>query len=211
MSTVVGSTLSTGNPAKVNVQLAWSQYDASGICSESGYVIAYDNNGNGNKIAQFYDIQTSVQFQSSTSANYYEVYVQAYDCSPNQNLGIAVDYYSGPTIVQEGAATYSPGWTTSNCACFSGGSDEHNAKAGASASYQFRGNGIGFVTEKASNRGTAQVYIDGKLKATVNNKISGSPINSVVGFAYYNNSYGTHTLKIVVKSGRVDVDAFLVA
>ena len=204
---VVGQTLSTRSPATTKVLAAWQQYDDSGICSESGFLQDYSVSGRP-VIASFNGVQTSLLF-TATEDHYYVLSITATDCSANQNSATTTEYLSAPTVYQEGSATYSPGWTTSNCACFSGGSNEHNAKVGATASFKYRGYGVGFVTEKAPNRGTASIYLDGVLKMTLNNRTSN--VSSIIGFSTYSNSYATHTLKIVVKSGRIDVDAFLVS
>ncbi|MFN8631413.1 MAG: hypothetical protein U0838_14180 [Chloroflexota bacterium] len=80
---------------------------------------------------------------------------------------------------------------------------------GAYAFLKTTGSSFGFVTTKGSAYGKAKVYVDGKLKTTLNLKSSVTKYRNlayVISFA----TSGSHTIKIVVASGRVDVDAFVV-
>ena len=200
---LVGQQLSTSNPAKVPVSLSWTQYAPGGICSEDEYV--YDNSTS-TYVVEDSSVETSAVF-TATVGDYYSAYIYAYDCHGNEGYGS--NSFDAPSLYQEGSASYTAGWTTAMCHCFSGGYVLYSSRKGASASFQYTGYGVAWVTEKNYNRGTATVYLDGVKVSSVN--LHNAAISSEIGAARFNNSYGTHTIKIVVASGRVDVDAFLVS
>ena len=87
------------------------------------------------------------------------------------------------------------------------------ASVGASATLKFSGRSIGWIATLGPSRGSARVYVDGKLVTTVN-------LNSATAFygrTVFTKTWtaiGTHTIKIVnlASAGHpaVDVDAFMV-
>ncbi|HET9853174.1 MAG TPA: trypsin-like serine protease [Candidatus Limnocylindrales bacterium] len=106
---------------------------------------------------------------------------------------------------------YSGTWRTNTGSGYSGGSIRYASTAGRSASYTFTGRGIAWVAARGPTRGSAKVYIDGKLAATIS--LHNSKTN--YRFVAYRRSWGSsgkHTIKIVVSgtSGhpRVDLDVF---
>jgi hypothetical protein len=107
--------------------------------------------------------------------------------------------------------TYSGTWNTSTGVAYSGGSVRHASTAGRSVSYTFTGRGIAFVSARGPTRGSAKVYIDGTLAATVSLYRS-TTMYRYVAFQRAWSSSGKHTIKIVVAgtSGhpRVDMDVF---
>ena len=69
---------------------------------------------------------------------------------------------------------------------------------------------LSFVTTKSSIRGSAQIYIDGVLAATVNLNATTRPTGSSRS-RRPGRSVGTHTIKVVsvgTPVPRVDIDAF---
>ncbi len=129
---VVGSTLSDSTTSPiVSTQITWSTYDAGGICSQSA---AWKKG--------YYDPWTSVPLTAGQRSftmpvslgSYPYVQVTVRDCAGNSKTR---NYYPSWELIQEGSATLSPGWTTSNCKCWSGGAVVHNSRAGAKASYSF--------------------------------------------------------------------------
>lgn len=104
--------------------------------------------------------------------------------------------------------SYNGTWRTSSCGCFSEGAVKYATQVGASASFTANATNFGLVTDRASNRGTADVYVDGVKKATINEQNSTTK-NRVVDFSYYTPYTGYHTVKVVVRSGRIDIDAFV--
>ena len=186
------------------MKFSWKQFDSSGICAESGSVVDSSTSPD-TTVGTFSDVRTTFTFTGKVG-DYYDLQLRATDCSVNHNATNAYAY-GDAGLNQEGQASYSPGWKISNCNCFSAGSVEYSAKAGATATYQYTGEGVSLVSEKASNRGTADIFIDGVKKATINN--NGATVNRAVVFSAYFNNYSQHTLVIKVRSGRVDIDGFL--
>jgi len=105
--------------------------------------------------------------------------------------------------------TYSSGWSSQSSSAFSGGSTKYSSKAGATATFKMSGRSFAWVSYRASNRGKAKVYVDGHLKATISLKSSATAAR-YIPYAITFSTSGTHTIKIVVVSGRVDVDGFVV-
>lgn len=117
------------------------------------------------------------------------------------------------TGAQEGSATYTGTWHNSSFAGAWGGTARYTTAASASASFQCAScRAIAWVTDEDSAHGSARVYVDGVLKATVNTK-SSSKLNRVVAYSVGWPGDGAHTLKIVnvATSGhpRATVDGFL--
>lgn len=136
----------------------------------------------------------------------------ATNCTVPMNVAQSVTATFGAiTTYQDANATYSGSWATSKCSCFSGGSDQYATTAGASATFTFTGTKIGIVSERASNRGSFAVYLDGVYKTTVTN-YSITKQNAFVVWSKGSLPPGTHTIELVVVGTaghpRVDVDAF---
>jgi hypothetical protein len=114
-------------------------------------------------------------------------------------------YYTD--VTQDGAATYSPGWTTGSGKIWSGGGVHKSSKAGQTASFTATANQFALVTDHGPGRGTADVYLDGKKFASIHD--DGISVNRVVDAQIYTVTKATHTIKVVVTKGRIDIDAFL--
>ena len=111
---------------------------------------------------------------------------------------------------------YAGAWRTSNFADYSGGTTRSTTAAGASATVTVTVPAgevahVGLVMAKGPTRGSAKVYIDGTLKATVNT-YAASAQSRVIMFER-SIPAGTHRVKIVnvATSGhaRIDLDAVL--
>jgi len=114
-----------------------------------------------------------------------------------------------PTVYEQTKASYKGTWSTQSSSAFSNHSTRYSSKVGASATFKTSGRSFAFVTTKASNRGKARIYVDGVLKTTLTLKSTAAKYGNlayVINFA----ASGTHTIKVTVVSGRVDVDAFVV-
>jgi spore germination protein YaaH len=115
-------------------------------------------------------------------------------------------------LVQQGAGAiaWTGTWKTELGSQISGGSRRYASVGGASAKVTFTGRAIAWVGTRASNRGVARVWLDGRLVATIDTR--GAAADRVVLFARTWAASGTHTLRIVVAGTagrpRVDVDAF---
>jgi hypothetical protein len=115
-----------------------------------------------------------------------------------------------PLVYEEtNSATYTGTWGTSSSTSFNDGKAKYSSTAGATVTFRAYGRAFGFVTYRASNRGKVKVYLDGVYKTTLT--LTSSTLKTH-NLAYVTNfaTSGTHSIKLVVVSGRVDVDAFVV-
>ncbi|MDX9864716.1 MAG: hypothetical protein RBT34_07930 [Anaerolineaceae bacterium] len=124
---------------------------------------------------------------------------------------------SNPTTPGEGTyedtsplIAYSGSWNPYAHASASGGSSRYSNQVGSTAQFNFEGNQVSVVYTGLTNRGLMNVYIDGALIATINQKTSAlawkqqwdSPLLS---------DTGPHTLQLVHSSGAIaDIDAIIV-
>jgi hypothetical protein len=117
---------------------------------------------------------------------------------------------------QQGDATLRRTWSRETGPDLSGGASHGTRIHGASATYTFTGRTVRWIGTTDADHGTARVYLDGRLVATVD-AYSATRQTCQVLFAATGKP-GRHTLRIVVmgkhdkhSSGdRVDVDAFVV-
>ena len=115
-----------------------------------------------------------------------------------------------PYVYQQTTATsYSGTWSNSTSTSYSSGSARYSTRVGASATFKAYGRSFAFVTTRAKTRGKFKVYVDGVYKGTVSLWSSTTKYRNLAYVISFSSS-GTHSVKVVVASGRVDVDAFAV-
>ena len=78
-----------------------------------------------------------------------------------------------------------------------------------SARFSFTGRGVAWVATRGPSRGTARVYLDGKLAGTVNLR-AGERQTRMTVFVRNFSTTRTHSIGIVVTGGTVDLDAVTV-
>lgn len=132
---------------------------------------------------------------------------------PNSTPVIVYLNQPAPTTVNDNstAITYSgSGWGYyPNRGLGDVGNDVHATSTnGDAATVTFTGTGADLLTEKNSDEGTADVYLDGQLVKSINDNASSrsvqTPVYSVAGLPY-----GTHTVKVVnTSSSYLLIDAF---
>ncbi len=104
-------------------------------------------------------------------------------------------------------------WKSTKSAPNFGGTVKYTLKKGGTATFAFTGSQAAWVSLKGPDRGQAQVLLDGKAAATVDNRASKTVVRRVV---YVKLFTGTGRHEIVVKSlgtsgrPRVDMDALIV-
>lgn len=198
-------TMSTGN---IPVRVSWTAADAGG----SG-VGTYDlaRSTDGGAFSTIATRLTSTSYDLTTVRGHtYRFEARARDWAGN--LG---PWKAASTIrvnaLQESSTSirYSGTWKHAAYASYSGGSLRAATASGASASYTFTGRSVAFVSSRGPTRGSAKVYIDGVLAATVN--LNAATLTyRYVAYQKTWTTAGKHTLKIVVlgTSGhpRVDLD-----
>lgn len=109
---------------------------------------------------------------------------------------------------RDSAITYSGSWTNYNDPGDYSGTEKYSNVVGAYAQYTFTGTGVSFIGPKNNNLGTIDVYIDGTLNQSNIDLYAASKSHQQVLYNISGLSNGSHTIKVVVKSGYVVVDAF---
>lgn len=209
-SLVTGSTLGLSD---FPVRLSWSSTDAEGEVTR--YQLQRSVNGSAyENVALPNDAVTGVQ-PSLAFDNSYRFRVRAWDDNGNRSV-----WKYGPRFVvddrQEGESgvSYPKGtWKAQDLNGAHGGQARYATAKGATARFSFTGRSVAWVAPKSSTRGKANVYLDGRLVATVD-LFSRSTLSRQVVFSKDGlDPTVSHTLQIVAMgtSGRprVDVDAFV--
>lgn len=131
-------------------------------------------------------------------------------------LGYAPSANPGTVMVNDDASTgfaYGSGWFRSDNRGYGDYNDDihYTTTNGAAAEFTFTGTGIDYYSEKYSDMGSVDVYIDNALQATVSLNASGARQVQQVVFSKTGLASGTHTIRIVSKSAQVAaIDAFKV-
>ena len=136
-----------------------------------------------------------------------EAYMKLSWSSPNTPAQIVPRSQLYPTAGATGrfndsVATYSSGWSVSAGRGLGDYNDDvhYTTSDGASFTYTFNGTGIDFLSERFSDQGLVDVYLDGVLRATVDTT-SGTRLTQQVIYSARGLPPGTHTLRGVKRSG----------
>jgi hypothetical protein len=200
-----GTTLSGSS---LRVRLNWTGTDV-GPAGMSSYEIWRSYDG-----AAFASIGTSTspQFDSTmTPGHTYQFRVRGRDTFGNVGAW-ATGVLLRPALTQQTSTTVHWGGTsvTTTSSSYSGGSERYLKYAGAYAYYTTTARSLSFVTTRGPGRGTAKIYIDNVLAATVYLNAS-TYTYRYIAFSKTWTSGGTHSIKVVstgTPTGRVDIDAF---
>jgi hypothetical protein len=172
---------------------------------------------------------TSAEFEFATAAN--TVYVVERTAKPltsyattrltgTQNQGAKSLSGTASTLglngtasglVNDTVATYDSNWyVTTNRGYGDYNNDTHHSNTvNAAASYTFTGTGIQYLSERFSDMGTVDVYLDNAFQATVNLNVSGARQVQQVVWQRSGLPGGQHTIRIVNRSTSVGmIDAF---
>jgi hypothetical protein len=186
----------TGTIASFNTSLFYNLK----IAMNNNQITAYVN---GTQVATTTDSSINAG-QASLATSYHNVEFDNLNIEP-----IATGTPYAVTRINESAAgiTYTGTWSNAN-----GSWQDYNrtlkssSTVNSSLEYTVTGSRIALIGRKASGGGTADIYIDGVLRSTINTSATTTYYRS----ALYKKSgltAGSHTLKVVVKSGTVYVDA----
>ena len=196
---VARSAMSTGATPTVPYRFSWTQ----GTCAAGAtYRLTVTNGGSSSTPFTGAALSTTVNLPVGASPTL------AVDCG-----GPASTSSFTSAGFQEGGATYTGSWPSTSFAGAWGGTAKYATAASASATFACAScDAIAWVTDEDSQHGSAKVYVDGVLKATVNTNTS-SKKNRVIAYTFAWAGDGAHTLKIVnaATTGhpRVTVDGFL--
>lgn len=146
----------------------------------------------------------------NTADTAYRYQVQSEDDAGNLST-IPVGPYLTPTVYNQTMSSYaySSGWYTTRSSSYLQGSAKYSTTAGRYVTFTASGRAMGFVSYKGWNRGRVRVYVDGVYKGLITLTSSTSKARQIV-FATSWATSGTHKIKLVVYSGRVDIDGFVV-
>jgi hypothetical protein len=207
-SLVSGSALASG---LVPVRLTWSGSDArSGV---GRYALSQSTDGHA-----YVSVSTTLTGTSLTrnlsTGHTYRFAIRATDKVGNIGAWAYGSTFKLTGVSQASSAVHYHGtWATSTSTTWWGGTARSSSTKGSTATFTFTGKSIAWVGLKAVNRGKANVYVNGVLKATVNLYAATTLKRRIVWSANYATSATrTVTIKVLGTSGRprVDVDGFIV-
>jgi len=194
----------------VRVKETWGACDADGI---SSFKLQRQVSGGSWSTMTLSSATATKIYQSLTKGKVYRYRVRATD-----KTGLTSTYAYSPSfkaVVSDETSSllsYAGAWSIGTYSAYFGGHDRYTKAAGASATYTFTGSSAAWVSKKSSSRGSAQVYVDGVLVATIN-LYATTATNRAQVFAFNWGTNGTHTIRIVnlATSGhpRIDLDAMV--
>ena len=190
--------------------ISWSGTDTGGTGIVKYQLQVSVNGGSYGTITLASATATSVNRTLTTNTSY-RFRVRATDRQGNVSA-----YVYGPTfkpvVVQNTSSSvvYAGSWTTSSNSKALGGSHRYASSTSARARYTGSMRDVAWVATKTTASGSAQVWIDGTLAATINLRVSTNAYHQLVFHRHFS-SLGTHTIEIrPVGGGRVYLDAFIV-
>ena len=205
--------LSTGlqlDTTKVPLVLSWSGMDASGV---SLFGLQQSRNGGA---------WTSVTLPSPTATTLtvmrppgstFRFRVRATDAAGNTSAWVlAATFKLVARQESNSAISYTGTWTRASAAAAYGGALRYAKASTARATMSFTGSSVAWVAKLSSQRGIADVYVDGTLAATVDLYSPTTLVRQIV-FAQTWATSAKHTIQIRVRgtSGRprVELDALV--
>jgi hypothetical protein len=200
-----GQTVATST---VNANLRWSGSDTGSGIATYQLQVSVDS-GAYTAIALASPTTTSIN-RSLTSGRTYRYRVRAIDGQGNAS---AYAYGSPLTPVRyentSSSVTYVGSWTAASTPSALGGSHRYSSSAAARVSITQNVRDFAWVATRTRTSGSAQVWIDGVLTATINTRWATTKYRQLI-FAHRFSTLGTHTIEIRPLGGRlVYFDAFL--
>ncbi|HTF08690.1 MAG TPA: PA14 domain-containing protein, partial [Asanoa sp.] len=110
---------------------------------------------------------------------------------------------AGSTLrLNDNVATYSTGWSVSSARGLGDYNDDvhYTTTNGGSFTYTFSGTGIDYLSERYSDQGLVDIFLDGVLRATVDTTSSVRLTQQVI-YSVRGLPQGSHTLRGVKRSG----------
>jgi hypothetical protein len=206
----------------LSMAVKWRATDASGICSQTIAEQSYDTLGGDPDPILGSDTVTSPVAPAARThpfiedgMNYWRVpdryVVRATDCAGNTAASGIAESAIDIEDDRSTAITYTGQWAIAHFSGFAGGTTHYSSSQGDVAAFSADGGAVGLVMEKAPTRGSAQVFVDGVLKATVNTNSATTQHRQVVWQALL--PAGQHLVRVLnlASAGhpRIDLDAVL--
>jgi len=194
--------------ASMPIKVSWSGADAGGA-GLARYELARSTNGGSYATV---GISYSVPYAYTTAGGgTHRFRVRAIDAAGNVGPWVYGSTTRASLVQQTSTAIrYIGSWTTVRNSVYSGSSVRAASRLWSNATYTFTGRSVALVTTKATTRGKARVYVDGKLATTID--LRASAAHRVLVYAKTWSSSSKHTIRIVVLATagrpRVDIDAF---
>ena len=199
------------NSNGVPVTVSWSGSDDTGVTGYDFY--ASTNGGSWTQQTLPNATATSITYTLAPGSSY-RFAVRSRDAAGNVSPWM---YGSTFTVADhsevDNAASYTGNWNVYPWASADGGQLAVSATAGDTVSFTFTGSNIAWVGTGATNRGEANVYLDGQYQFTVDEYAASTAARSLVVVGNWSTvAQHTLTLEVVGTSGRpsVDVDSFIV-
>ncbi len=200
----------TSGSSTVKIKVAWSGSDAGGT-GVARYTLQVSVNSHAYTTISLSSATATSVTRTLTINSTYRFRVRATD--RQGNVG---SYAYGPTFKAarlqntSSSAHYLGPWTTSSSASALGGSHRYTSTVGASVSFTGSMRNIAWMATKTTSSGSAQVWIDGSLAATINLRATKTLYKQLVYHRDFG-ALGTHTIEIrSLGGGRVYFDAFAV-
>jgi hypothetical protein len=196
---------------QVPLLVRWGSSDPSGVCQTQLQRQVGGGAFGSLSLASKTATSRAITLQPATTVRHYRV--RATDCVGNQS-----PWHTSPQVIltdfqdTNARIAYTRAWKRASAPKAFGRTIHMASKAGAYATLRFTGREVAWVATRTANRGTAHVYIDGKLAATVDLH-SATAMHKRIVFAHLWSSDAAHTIKIVCAGTAghpvVDVDALL--
>ena len=191
--------------AQLSRRAVWKTYYGSGVCAQSLNVYRYRSSVGWSYLGTVGTGVTQHSVSMGPSDEYLRFSGHVDDCAGNRTQVNHYYYPYGTGVAQQGAMTFSSGWQTASCRCWSAGSSMKSVKRGATATFTANARAYALVADYAPGRGTATVYVNGVKKATVNLNSSTKAFRTVIWEGFYK-SAASREIKVVT-SGEVYLDA----
>jgi hypothetical protein len=218
IASVISGSVPSAKPGPVQAHLVQRSVMSSGATPTVPYKVSWAQGTC--PAGSTYDV-TVTAGGSSTVAHAGTALSATINLAVGSSSTVAVDCGAGASSAttvtsagfQETAASYTGTWHSTSFAGAWGGTSKYATAASASATFHCTScRALAWVTDEDSAHGSAKVYIDGVLKATITTQ-SSSALNRVIAYAFEWASDGAHTVRIVnvATSGhpRITVDGFL--
>jgi len=203
-SNVVGDSVSLTFSGDSIKWTAWTGYGyGTANVYIDGYLDATVNLGNTSYTDKVVYQKTGLQGDHTIKIEVASLYVTI------DNITVSVNSNGAGTYQNDNnAISYSDSWATLSSPLYSGGTMKRSNVVGASVSLTFSGDSIKWTAWTGPGYGTANVYIDGHLDATVN--LGNTSYTDKVVYQK-TDLQGDHTIKIEVASLYVTIDNITVS
>jgi hypothetical protein len=200
-----GSISATTIPYKVS----WTS-----VGTVASYTVSYTVNGGASVPVTLTSVRAASYVFNAAPGATYRFSVQATGTLGQQSAVVTSAPFT-PSLVQEtdNSIFYGGNWTSTVYALASGGHVKATAQANANATFTTSSaRTISWIATKAATRGSAKIYVDGVLRATVS--LYAATTFKSLAYTIDFGSDGAHTIEIVnvgtVGHPSIDVDAFAV-